>query len=486
MKSYINKSADSSGLPVPGSSLGRIFALILGGYVTFLLILNTVTILQNGVYIHLALVLPVTILCFFLAKRVRFSSWAFALAIFLASFAVKGIMVYFTHTQPVSDFKGFYDFAVKLANGDKSWSKLYYFSVWAYQTGPVAYYAVLMKIFGTGLLPLKLCNCFFMAGTNALIYLTGRKIAGEEGARCSAILYLLYPAPFFLAPVLTNQHFAAFMFFTAIYLLMRTDLNIFLRGAMAGIAAAVGNVVRPIGIVVIAALIVWAIIEVIRTRKTATAGLAAVMLVTYFVSLWGISSYFTSSGISPYGLANNFPLWKFTVGFNPETMGEFSYEDQNTLFYIADKEKRDEAAKRILKERLKGGPAKMIPFLVSKQDIMWACLDSMRWAFYEYDQEHKLVPPEGFEKVERNILGIEKIYYTLALLILMLGMFGVKKKDVNPTALFIILLLLAYFFVHLLIEVQVRYRYFAMIAVFILLSRGAQIIFDKMKLKAVK
>ncbi len=455
-------------------------------YILFLNILNIYTVIDQSVYKYMIIVIPIILLCSLLAYKIEVSPVIFLVGIFLISFMLKAIFVLVTNTQPVSDFKGFYDYAARLANGDTSWSKWSYFSVWAYQTGPISYYAILMKIFGTGLLPLKLSNCFFMAGTNSLIYLIARKITGEKAARCSALLYMCYPTTFFLAPVLSNQQFAAFMFFAAIYVLMIGKVNWALRGIISGVLAALGNVVRPIGAVVVVALIVWGIIELIENRKLVIVKTIAVFLIVYLITLWGVSSYLINKDISPYGLSNNFPLWKFVVGLNYKTTGQFSYEDQNNIFIIQDSEKRNEAARAAIKERLSISPKQMSIFLIKKQWIMWGGMDTLRWTFYVY-KDGKLVLPEGFERLENRMLKTEKMYYFSVLLLLLIGLIHVlKKKNCNTTTLYLSLLLLAYYFAHILIEVQVRYRYFAMIAVFILLSHGAQFIFEKFKLINVK
>lgn len=453
----------------------RLLLIIFTLYIFFLIILNSFVVIEKSVLKYSVIVIPVFALSIFIAHKRSISPKAFLIGIFTAAFISKALIVIVSHTQPVSDFKMFYDCAVALVNGRKGWSQWDYFSDWAYQTGPITYYAILMKIFGTGLLPLQLCNCFFMAGTNTFIYLIARKISNEGAARSAAFLYLFYPAPYFLAPVLTNQHFAACMFFAAIYILMLDTFHFAIRGVLGGIIAALGNAVRPLGVVVIAAFIVWGIIELIRAKKIINIGIVLIMTLAYSISTWGISSYLIHEDISPYGLANNFPLWKFVVGLNEKSVGQYSLQDQTDIFFIKDKIARDDMAKRTIKERLSIGPKSMTIFMIKKQAVMWASVDTLKWGFYAY-KDNALVPPENFGVIENRVLKTEKMYYFTALLVLTFGMIImiIRKKNIASLTQYIMLLLMAYFAVHIFIEIQVRYRYFAMISVFILLSFGVQ------------
>ncbi len=451
----------------------KIILLLFAAYVLFLVALNIYVVINESMLKYLILVLPVWLGCIFIAYRFRVSPKIFIIGILTASFILKGITVAMNNIEPVSDFKMFYDCAVALYKGNTGWSKWTYFSDWAYQTGPIAYYALLMKIFGTGLLPLKLCNCALMAGTNVLIYLIARKITNEGAARAAALLYLFYPAPYFLAPVLTNQHFAAFMFFAAIYIFMAVRMNIVVKGLLCGVITALANVLRPLGLLIFAALILWVIFQIIRTRKLVTLVLASIMLVTFMLTTWSVSAYFVSSGISPYGLSNNFPLWKFVVGLNEQTSGQYSLEDQTKIFYMEDKAQRDIVAKRVIKERLSIGFNRMLEFMVKKQEVMWASTDTLRWGYYVV-KDNGLVPQDSIKHIEHRLIKSEKIYYTLAMVLMFIGIIYIiwRRKKMNSLSLYIIFLLMAFYSVHLLIEVQVRYRYFAMICVYILISYG--------------
>lgn len=464
-----------------GSILCKTFILILAIFTLYLIYLNLWYSAEYNEFIYAIILIPVFAVACLIAYKINIKPLAFAVTIFVLAFLFKSILILMTDTKPVSDFNTFYQNAINLLNGDKSFGHTFYFKTWAYQTGPVIYYSAIMKLFGTAILPLKLVNCFFMAGSNALIYLIARKISNDYTARFVSLSYLIYPAPYFLAGVLTNQHFAACMFLLAVYILLIEKLNWGVRGIVAGVIMSLGNAVRPLGIVIIAATMLWGLIELIRYKKVAKIGMIVLMVLTYFLVNLGISTVVKKTDVNPEGLANNFPIWKFVVGFNYNTKGQFSFEDQNKIFNIGDFDKRNTVAKQVVKERLSIGPQKLADLLNKKQIAMWAGTDTLRWGFYD-QKNGDLVPSKDLKKIEPLILGIEKIYYILIFLLMFLGLCKVFCNGrVNSGVMLILLILSCYFGAHIFIEIQVRYRYFAVILVFILAAKGCEIIFSRFR-----
>lgn len=462
-----------------GAILSKIFILILAVFTLYLIYLNFWCSLEYNALIYAIIVIPVFAVVYLIVYKINISPLAFAVTILVLAFLSKGLFALLVDTKPVSDFDIFYQDAIKLLNGDKSFGQTFYFKSWAYQTGPVIYYSAIMKLFGTGILSLKLVNCFFMAGTNVLIYLIARMVSSEYTAKFIAFLYLLYPAPYFLTAVLTNQHFAAFMFLAAIYIILSERLNFLFRGVFAGLLMSVGNAVRPLGIVIIGAAIIWGIVEIIRRKEVAKISMVVLLVITYLLVNFGFSTMVKRADINPEGLANNFPLWKFVVGFNYDTKGQFSYEDVNKIFNIQDLNQRNTVSKQVIRERLSIEPQKLVNLLHTKQIAMWAGFDTLRWEFYQ-QIDGKLLPSKELEKIEPVILRIEKVYYIFVFVLMVLGLSKVfANKRVQSEVTLLSILLLCFFGAHVLIEIQVRYRYFAVILVFILAAKGSELLFYK-------
>ncbi len=457
-------------------ALNKTILILLTAFTAYLLYLNFLYSAYNNAFIYALLVIPVVLIIYLVSYKLNISPLAFWGLIFILAFVAKGLVAITSDTLPISDFGIFYKNAVKLTNGDKSFGDGFYFKSFAYQTGPVIYYSLIMKLFGTGLLPLKLVNCFFMAGSNSLIYLIARKISNDYTARFVSLLYLLYPAPYFLTPVLTNQHFAACMFLLSIYLLLETRINFAIRSLTAGMFLAFGNAVRPLGVVILGGVVIWAVAQSIREKKLARIGTSVIMIAAYFLLSFTISTMVKKADINPEGLSNNYPLWKFVVGFNYQTKGTFSYPDQNEIFYIKDFKRRNEVSKKVIKERISISPGKMFDLINTKQKIMWSYFDTMKWGFYDKEYNH-LVASESLKKYELPILKIEKIYYIFAFILMFAGLcLTLLQKRIITDIVLLASILGCYFSAHALIEIQVRYRYFAIMLVFVLAARGSELL----------
>ena len=148
---------------------------------------------------------------------------AFSLGLFTLRLAIALGVVFLFGAQPVQDFKTMYDAACQLARGSREYLQTDYFYNWAYQTGFVAYEALVVRLFGEGLLPLQVLNAVWMAGTGCLVYGIARRFLPETGAMAASLLYALYPGPYFLSAVLTNQHIAVFFFYLGFWLLARRE-----------------------------------------------------------------------------------------------------------------------------------------------------------------------------------------------------------------------------------------------------------------------
>lgn len=465
----------------PTSVASRIIILILAIFVSYIIFLNIVYSAYTNALIYLVIIVPVFAVVLFLSAKINILPLPYAIMVFLMAFLIKGVFAFLVNTQPVSDFKMFYDYAVSLAHGNNGLGQSFYFRTWAYQTGPVIYYAAIIKLFGTGLLPLKLVNCFFMAGSNMFIYLIARKVSNDFTARFVALLYLIYPAPYLLTSVLTNQHFAACMFLAAIYVIFNERMNILLRGILAGLLLSLGNAVRPLGLVIIIGAVLWSLIEAIRSKKPAVLVLTALLTAVYLTANLGLSATVRQTGINSEGLENNFPLWKFVVGLNQQSKGLFSYDDQNKIFYIKDFSKRNETAIKTIKERISVEPHKMAAFFGEKISIMWAEYDTLMWEFY-VKTDDKLKVPDKIQKIEPIIQKTEKIFYIFIFVLLLFGLVRTLiDQKIRSEILLLSIILLCYLGIHVLIEIQVRYRYFAVMLVFILAAKGSEILFASFK-----
>ena len=391
--------------------------------------------------------------------------------LFLARFALALAFILWLKSQPVQDFDTMYRAAVQLARGDRGYLQDTYFFNWAYQSAFVAYEALVIKLFGESLLPLQVLNALWMAGTAVLVYRIAVRAAGEKAAVAVGVLYTLYPAPLFLAGVLTNQHLSVFLLYAGIYALVRGERLTCLRAVGAGALIALGSAMRPIGIIPLLACVIWLVLRAMTEQKWKTLLHGAATAASYFLCGVLLSALIVGSGINPNGLANNQPKWKFVVGLDQETDGQWNRADYERFIVPSAEDPRgvDEAMGQELARRLSVGPGKLAGLALRKSAAMWAGYEDLYWGFGHLAPEDEAVPGVSWNSLQLLLAHTEKGIYLLAFALALVGLLRrLKRRERSGADLVPVLLLCGYYAVHLAVEVQVRYRYFLMPCVFIL------------------
>ena len=401
----------------------------------------------------------------------------FALFIFIASFAVRLQACLMYQTEPVSDFKVMLEAAQKTVRGDFSYNQEPYFVNWAYQTGFVLFESFFLKIINS-LWILKLVNCFLGAGMTVLIYKTLLLVwKDEKVAQIVSVLYAVFPFHVLHVTVLTNSHASAFFSFLGIYFLLRSMgyKENKLKGYILGVGCiAIGNIMRPEGIVFLVSIIALYVLGILSDRDNNAIvnrlkQLGAIVIIYLFV-MNAVAGMIKVSGVNPNGLANGDPLWKFVLGFNYETKGGYSDTDGD---FIAERQEklggdRKKAELSIIKERLES-KQQLSDLLLSKIDTFWWGQSGIDWTFQGF----------SWPKVQEVSKKINISVFWVMMFFSAVGIFAIKKdgkKEIG--ALIFPILILANFFVYLLIEVQPRYAYLSHISVFFAGGGGMKYIKD--------
>lgn len=399
----------------------------------------------------------------------------FPLALFLVRFALAVFFILWLGSQPVQDFKTMYDAATQLANGSHAYLDNIYFFNWAYQSAFVSYEALIIRIFGSSLLPLQLLNALYLAGTNVLVYLIARRFLPQRAAMTAGVLYAFYPAPLFLAGVLTNQHLSVFLLYAALYLLLAGREITPLRGAAAGALMALGNAVRPIGVILLLAVLVWCILRAFYCARwrLLLSGLATG--VCYFLVGALLSWLIVLSGINPQGLSNNQPMWKFVVGLNQESSGQWNQDDYETFLSLPTAEGQ-QTMEDAVHERLRVGPAKLAGLALRKSAAMWAGSEDLYWGFGH------LTGTPACNRIQLFLGYADNGVYCAAIALALFGLLKrLRRSGRCDLSLLPAVLLCGYYAVHLIVEVQSRYRYFLMPCVFLLAGLGLSQLFPSHK-----
>ena len=467
--------------------LGQIFTLFCG------IIFALIILMQSGIAslsAPLVVLLGMISTAIFIALILRFlpEGRYFLCGLFGLRFLLAMVSTLILRPQPVQDFKTMYDAAVLLSQGDHSYLDLTYFFHWAYQSAFVAYEAVVIRIFGEGLLPLQLLNALFMSGIVCLVYLIGKRFLPNKIAMTIALLYAVYPAPLVLAGVLTNQHLCTFLLYLSIWILIREDELSFSSAIIAGIVIALGNAIRPIGVVLILAFILSGLL---RTLVTQRAKLLPAMLpwfsvaVSYFLAFTLLSSVIIWTDVNPHGLSNNQPMWKFLVGLNHETSGRWNRDDYEMYGLLPTEEGADAMTDEVL-NRLSEGPVALGELALSKSSIMWGSYEDFYWGFHSQSSEDALFDTISWKAVQYGLAQLDKGLYLLIFAFALLGLLHLFRSGIkNTSTLLLTFLFCGYYAVHLIVEVQPRYRYFIMPTIFLLAGIGLHTLYSLRKERLV-
>ena len=263
---------------------------------------------------------------------------------------------YWIKTPIVSDFNVLYYAAIDIVNGDYGFMEDSYFQKWTYQLGFSFYESIVIFIFGESPRALKFLNILYSVGTVLVVYLTASKLFNELSGRMAGLISAFYIPSIVMCSVLTNQHLSTFFYFLALYLVINSGFSKKYRWITIGLLIGLGNIIRPLGSIVLLAILVYVVIvfllkgnkEIYLTYAKKFIGIIAV----YFVVQKLVSLMIMGIGITDETLTNKDSLYKFVVGFNHETQGKYSEEDRVYLDQFSLWDERNEKAKELIQERI--------------------------------------------------------------------------------------------------------------------------------------
>lgn len=384
----------------------------------------------------------------------RISPKIFLIVFISLGFAVRMTWIIWNPTKPESDFLLMYNAALMAVSGDFSFGNSAYFTSFPYQFGFTMYEALIIKLFGNSIFVLKFLNILFSVGSAVILYYSASKAFNETCGRIAMLIYLFYIPNIIMCSVLTNQHISIFFFLLGCFLLLKRPHSI-LIGLFAGFAFSVGNLMRPIGIVYLAAIVLFFVPILWGQWRTspkkqgiaAASRLAGVIAVFYLVQHL-VSFSLISSGVTSNSLFGGDKYWKFMVGLNAETIGGWNLDDARYANQYSFGDERHQAELARIKERLEHKP-EVVLLMGKKLVAMWGAPDSSAfWSLQGLDKG----------KLERLLKKWESPIYVLISMFGLVAMIALWRSRNYGDHLFYVSLLLMYAGAHLIIEIQTRYR----------------------------
>lgn len=397
-------------------------------------------------------------------------------AILAVAAAVRVWYVFTVPSEPVSDFALLYSSAEAAANGDFSWANVTegYFAWWRYQIPFVLYEAAVIKLTHS-VAALKLLNVVWGVGTVYLVFRLTRAFAGDYSALGAALFAAVCPAFVMYSSVLTNQHIS--LFFILLALVVLIEARSILGCAAAGALMALGNLMRPEAAIVIAALCCVALYAFLAAPSKKSLGhillALAVTLLAYFAVQKAAELILAAIGVAPYGLGNSVPEWKLIVGLDLESGGTVS-QNYASLLDIADPAERTAAIRAVIAAQL-AEAAKHPAFFFEKLKYFWTSMEDTTFTLAGVPEWTMAAGALSVTEMVYSLASAELALRTAAYLFAAVACAHYARKSAagrvvggSVAPLCVAAVLCGTVLAYLFIEIQPRYRLFALPFVFVM------------------
>ena len=408
-----------------------------------------------------ALVIFAFVLIFLLRIVMRIPGLSWVLFVAVAGISLTACIV--LNPPLESDFQLLYDAALQLRRGDRTYTSYVYFTLWGYQSVYVAWEAALLSIWENPRM-IQIVHSLLFSGSVVLLYRLMRGLVSERAARMASVLLLIFPFFVTLPSVLTNQIPGAFFLLLGIFFLISPEarsLGVW-RFLLGGVTLQLGNLFRPEGGLILAALtaggIVWLFSHPQHWRSLL---LSAVLVLAAYFLVGRIADALTIwSGLNPVGLGNGNLLWKFVVGLNHDSGGMYTNADWYAVLRTLSPEGFVTEETLILEhsllaERLAQPLAQWIQLLLAKVENLWA-REGLYWALSRWREKWALA--------YSMLTWFGRLVALTAMAFAALGAVLVRCR--GAAAILPRLAVLAAFCAFLLVEVQPRYSYLPYFFVF--------------------
>ena len=390
----------------------------------------------------------------------------FEILLFIISLLIRLIVITVINSPQIDDSQKLLEASYMFARGDYSFSNTLYFKMWGYQIGLVIYQGILLKLFNSEFL-LKFLNITYSSLTVVIVYKLSKKFTNEKAARITSMLYMIYPKTLIMNTYLYNQILSAFLMYMGIYILLKDNKNI-KDYIISSIFIALGNIIRPEGIVIIFSLLVYIILIINKTNKKDLLKKLSIFIIIYLL-IGNISSFIVkTSSISKVGLKNTNPIWKFVLGFNYESCGTYNIKDESIITNY-------QKEKETIINRIK---SKNTPkLLVCKTSKFW--LPSIERIRVNNNKTYNLLNFKiSYNIIEKIGSNLSRNIYTITLIMSIIGVIINKNKLYKNNSIYLVILFITTFFVYELIEINSKYTYFIVVSIFILSSYGYEYIIN--------
>lgn len=396
------------------------------------------------------------------------------------------------HYIPTNDFERYYEVGVHFIEGDKALVNnfLAAYSISKFG-GLVVFMGIIAKLFSVKLIGFQVANTVITSLICVFIYLIIENY-NKRVAIIAGILFAIYPENIISTQVTTNHHGAILFTLISIFCLIKVikekQRNRYFMCFVSGVALAISDFIHPSIIVPIVAILCCGILGGGKESRYLRFKSCLLAIFCYVIAINLGLTMLKAGGVlnNNMNISQSLPIGKIIVGFNYETRGMWSKEDYTTNGNLSGEEKR-QWQKEQLEERIFKKPIKdILSLLRDKIDTVWFVRGSYFYWYWDGWHQHILSDQDSGgilnEDLNRELEKLSiyssyqlfdwifvKIIYIFAILGLFLFLIN-RKQDVSIEL--VAWMLLGWILIHLLIEVQERYRYLGMPYIFIFAGIG--------------
>lgn len=375
----------------------------------------------------------------------------FLVAIILAFMVVAFKWISVVPNIQVSDFKMFWKKSPGALMGNPLFnSPNDYFAKYAYQSGFMIYVMTIVKLFGHHIFVMQLLNVIVQGLILIVTYCLSNKLFNNIKLSRIAVIILAIDLDWFaLNSQVNNQYLASLLFLLTFYLVTINKLWLY---CLSGLTLSLGWIVRPIGPVILIAIICYSIWWIFNNKPKPiiirTFALTAICLMTIFSA----NELIKASGLNQYGLADTDTEWKFIAGLNYDSNGMYSKQLDEMLNASSSRETNKAKEKQVLTEQIENlnNNNSWISLFAHKMSILWSRSSDV-FQFTSFDKIHS-----------QNLLRIVTIIGFLGSFTIIIfswvGSIRLLKSKIDSRILLLTLTILGFALVELIIEVQGRYR----------------------------
>ncbi len=390
----------------------------------------------------------------------------------LLCFGLRILFVFSVKIEPFSDYYLYHEMAENLVQGKILLSD--YGSMFPHTIGFSWLISVIYRLFGVDYFAIQIGNVLIETLTALVLFFCSRKLFNRKIANVVVFLYAISPSFVMYSELLATEVMFGLLLSVLFYLaILFWEKPKVVYGVLFGVVTAILNEVRPLGMVVMFAFVLYGICLLHGKKRWLSLCLAMLCYCLAFNSF----SY-TTEQLNGQPVASTPFGYGLYVGMNGEQNGRWNLADYDMAMNLAKegvlspdevhRYLRNQAVQRFFEN----GFSENLRLLVNKFGILWGSemlvCDSMK-------------NDAGFAFADRflQIKNMANAFHFIFMTSVLLGACKLIRQKRRDGVVYICIFVMGIAAQHLLVEVQERYSYPALLALMPIAASGIGVGYEK-------